>query len=535
MCAAERIEVFDTTLRDGSQGEGVSFSVVDKLEIARRLDEVGFDFIEGGWPGSNPKDAQFFEEARTQVFSRARLAAFGATRRAKLAAADDPSIRQLAEAGTPTVVLFGKAWDLHVRDALRVEKRDNLLMIEESVAYLVACGKDVIFDAEHFFDGFRSDSGYALECLRAAARAGASRHVLCETNGGALPRDVAAAVERVRATLPGVTLGIHTHNDSGLAVANAIAAVDAGCRQVHGTVNGLGERCGNADLCVLIPTLQLKMGYRVLDDDKLAHLTDLSRYVYEMAMLPPRDYQPYVGRSAFAHKGGVHVSAVQRNPVTYEHVEPRRVGNERRFLLSELSGRATVCEKLSGSSGDAEKMQTILQRVQDLEHAGYQFEAAEASFEILSRKIIGTHRPYFELEGFRVISELTDEDVHLTEATIKLRVGDAREHTAAEGNGPVNALDSALRKALIRSYPSLAQLHLTNYKVRIVNPLASTAARVLVLIESRDDRDRWATVGVSENIIEASWIALVDSVEYKLVRDGMAPPLGAGASRDGSL
>jgi len=523
MCAGERIQIFDTTLRDGSQGAGVSFSSSDKLEIAARLDEMGFDYVEGGWPGSNPKDVEFFDEAKSRQFRHARLVAFGSTRRAQLTAAEDSNLQALASAGTQAVVVFGKTWGLHVSDALRVQPADNLAMIEESVAFLVALGKDVIYDAEHFFDGYKASPAFALECLRAAVRAGAKTIVLCETNGGALPDEVAKAVGAARDAMPDALLGIHTHNDGGMAVANAVAAVQAGCRHIHGTVNGIGERCGNADLCVLIPTLQLKLGYDLLPEDNLAHLTELSRYVYEMALMPPRDAQPYVGRSAFAHKGGVHVSAVQRNPMTYEHVEPRAVGNERRILMSELSGRSTVLEKLNGSA-DSSTMQEILEQVQNLEHAGYQFEAAEASFEILSRRIMGTHRPYFNLVGFRVISELTEKQQHLTEATIKLTVSGAEEHTASDGNGPVNALDSALRKALVKFYPNLAELQLINFKVRIVNPLASTAARVLVLIESRDARDHWATVGVSENIIEASWIALVDSVEYKLLKDGSAPP-----------
>ncbi|MHC5056981.1 MAG: citramalate synthase [Planctomycetota bacterium] len=524
MCADRRIEVYDTTLRDGSQGEGVAFSVSDKLDIVKRLDEIGFDFIEGGWPGSNPKDGEFFEQAQTVPLKRSRLAAFGMTRRAGTAVEDDPTLAGLLATGAGVVTIFGKTWDLHVRDALRTDGDENLRMIEESVAFVVAKGKEVVFDAEHFLDGWKSDASYALECLRAAARGGAGRVVLCDTNGGSLPSEVERATREAREAVGDLPLGIHTHNDGGLAVANALAGVEAGCSHVQGTLNGFGERSGNADLCVLIPALQLKAGYEVLEPDALAHLTELSRYVYEMAMLPPRDFQPYVGRSAFAHKGGVHVSAVQRNPVTYEHVEPETVGNERRVLVSELSGRSTILAKTMGLTPDSEGMQQILEQVQNLEHAGYQFEAAEASFEVLSRKILGTHRPFFKLEGFRVISELDESGADRTEATIKLSVGGEEEHTAAEGNGPVNALDGALRKALLPFYDNLREVQLTNYKVRIVNPLASTAARVLVLIESRDARDRWATVGVSENIIEASWIALVDSVEYKLFKDRTQPP-----------
>jgi 2-isopropylmalate synthase len=502
----------------------VAFSVSDKLEIVSRLDEIGFDFIEGGWPGSNPKDDEFFEQVKAFTPKHSRLAAFGMTRRASTAVDADPTLAGLLATGAGVVTIFGKTWDLHVREALRTDGDENLKMIEESVAFVVAKGKDVIFDAEHFFDGWKSDASYAPECLRAAVRGGAGRVVLCDTNGGSLPAEIAQATCAAKEAVGDLMLGIHTHNDGGLAVANSLVAVEAGCRHVQGTVNGFGERSGNADLCVLIPALQLKAGYDVLAPETLSHLTELSRYVYEMAMLPPRDFQPYVGRSAFAHKGGVHVSAVARNPVTYEHIRPELVGNERRVLISELSGRSTILAKTSGLAPDSDGMKRILEKVQDLEHAGYQFEAAEASFEVLSRKILGTHKPFFKLEGFRVISELDEQGADRTEATIKLSVGGEEEHTAAEGNGPVNALDGALRKGLVPFYPDLSEVQLTNFKVRIVNPLASTAARVLVLIESRDSQDRWATVGVSENVIEASWIALVDSVEYKLFKDGTQPP-----------
>ena len=530
MANKDRIEVYDTTLRDGAQGEGVSFSATDKLDIARRLDEMGFDYIEGGWPGSNPKDAQFFEKARQLSLKRAKLAAFGSTRRAKNTVDDDPNLQALVATGTEVVTIFGKCWDLHVRDALRVEPGENLTMIEESVAYLVREGREVIFDAEHFFDGYRADAAYALDCLKAALRGGAKTLVLCETNGGRLPREIELATSAARDAVGGATLGIHTHNDGGLAVANALAAVEAGARHVQGTVNGIGERCGNADLCVLVPALQLKCGREVLAPEGLAHLTELSRYVCEVALLMPRDNQPYVGRSAFAHKGGVHVNAVQKNPLTYEHIAPESVGNARRILMSELAGRSSVLAKTKGLALDEEGTSKILERVQDLEHAGYQFEAAEASFEVMSRKILGTHSPYFQLKGFRVISERDEAGAERIEATIKVAVGGGEEHTAADGNGPVNALDQAFRKALVPFYPGLREMQLTNYKVRIVNPQASTAARVLVLVESRDPKDRWATVGVSENIIEASWIALVDSVEYKLMKDGTKPPAPTAAS-----
>ena len=528
----KRIEVYDTTLRDGAQAEGVSFSVSDKLEIAARLDEIGFDFVEGGWPGSNPKDDEFFEEAKGLKLTNSKLVAFGSTRRAKNRAEDDPVLRKLLDTGTEIVTLFGKCWDLHVRDALRVSRGDNLRMIEESVAFLTREGREIIFDAEHFFDGFAADQGYALECLKAAVGGGAAHLVLCETNGGRLPGEVEEAVRAAGAVAGDVPLGIHTHNDGGLALANTLAAVRAGVAHVQGTVNGLGERCGNADLCVLIPALELKLGREVLGEEAVQHLTELSRYVYEMALLQPRDYQPYVGRSAFAHKGGIHASAVQRNPATYEHVPPETVGNERRILISELSGRSSVYAKATPElSNDPDAMKAVLERVQDMEYEGYQFEGAEASFSLLVEKILGRHKPYFDLKGFRVISEIVisdtgEEEVERTEATIHVTVAGRHEHTAADGNGPVNALDGALRKALLPFYPGLRGVQLSNYKVRIVNPLAATAAKVLVLIESRDEGDRWTTAGVSENIIEASWIALVDSVEFKLMKDGTKPPEG---------
>jgi 2-isopropylmalate synthase len=513
MSDAKGIEIYDTTLRDGVQGEGVSFSVSDKLEIAARLDEIGFHFIEGGWPGSNPKDDEFFREAKRLRLGGAKLVAFGSTRRAKNRPEDDPTLKRLLDTGTGIVTIFGKAWDLHVRDALRVELDENLRMIEESVTFLVKEDREVFFDAEHFFDGFKAAPEYALDCLKAAA------------NGGRLPGEVEEAVKAALSVSGDVPVGMHSHDDSGLAVANTLAAVQAGACHVQGTVNGLGERCGNVDLCVVIPTLELKLGRKVLGSDGLRHLTELSRYVYEMALLAPRDSEPYVGRSAFAHKGGIHASAVQRNPATYEHVPPEAVGNERRILISELSGRASVLAKATPElSADPEAMKKVLERLQEMEHDGYEFEGAEASFFLLTEKVLGRHKPYFDLEGFRVISELDEGGAERTEATVKVSVAGRDEHTAAGGNGPVNALDGALRRALLPSYPSLGEMQLSNYKVRIVNPLAATAAKVLVLIESHDEKDRWTTAGVSENIIEASWIALVDSVEFKLMKDGTKPP-----------
>jgi 2-isopropylmalate synthase len=535
MSDQKSIEVYDTTLRDGAQTEGVSFSVSDKLEITERLDEIGFHFIEGGWPGSNPKDDQFFGEAGKLALKNARLVAFGSTRRAKNRADDDPTLRALLDAGTEIVALVGKSWGLHVKDALRVSGDENLRMIEESVAFLTKEGREVFFDAEHFFDGFKADRDYALSCLKAAVAGGANRLVLCDTNGGGMPWEITEAVGAALGVAGDARLGIHAHDDVAFAAANTVAAVRAGVQQIQGTVNGLGERCGNADLCEVIPTLELKLGYELVGRERLRHLTELSRFVYDIEMLPCRDHQPYVGRSAFAHKGGVHVSAVQRNPATYEHVPPEAVGNERRILISELSGRASVLAKAAPElSADAGAMKRVLERVQEMEHEGYEFEGAEASFSLLVEKQLGRHRPFFDLKGFRVISELDDSGEERTEATIQLSVAGTHEHTAADGNGPVNALDGALRRALVPFYPGLKELQLSNYKVRIVNPLAATAAKVLVLIESHDEKDRWTTAGVSENIIEASWIALVDSVEFKLMKDGTKPPSSAKATAGGA-
>jgi len=515
------VQVYDTTLRDGCQSEHVAFSLWDKLDIASRLDDLGVHYIEGGYPGSNPKDLEFFREARALKLGRAKLAAFGATRHAKSKVATDPGIRALIAAGTSAVTLFGKAWDLHVRDALRVSLEENLRMVRDSVHYLKYHVDEVLFDAEHFFDGFRADETYALRVLEAAAEAGADLLVLCETNGGRLPEEVAAAVSTVRARFD-VPLGIHTHNDAGLAVANSLAAVRAGCRHVQGTINGLGERCGNADLAVLVPDLELKMDLAAIGRENLAKLTRVSRCAYEIANQNLRDNQPYVGRSAFAHKGGMHVSGVRRNPATYEHVPPASVGNARRVLVSELSGRSNIAAVMGerfGLKKDPAKMRAVLERVQQLEHEGYQFEAAEASLELLVRKLTGAYKPAFELLDFRVTIDVAGDGRESSVGTVKLRVDGTVEHTAGEGNGPVNALDEALRKALEKFYPSLREVSLLDYKVRIINAKAATAARTCVMIESGDRDGRWTTVGVSDNIIAASWIALVDSIEYKLLKD----------------
>ncbi|HOX05833.1 MAG TPA: citramalate synthase [Planctomycetota bacterium] len=513
--------IYDTTLRDGSQGEGVSMSVEDKLDIARQLDDLGVAWIEGGWPGSNPKDVAFFEQGRRIRLRRAKLAAFGSTRRAGIAASADSNLRALVAAKTPTVTIFGKSWDLHVTDALRTTLDENLRMIADSVKYLKAhCGQ-VVYDAEHFFDGYRANPGYALQTLEAAAGAGADWLVLCDTNGGSLPDFVHAAAALVagRFNLP---VGIHTHNDAGMAAANSIEAVRAGATMVQGTMNGLGERCGNADLTAVIPVVELKLGRRCLPAGNLPKITAVSRYVCEITNQNLRDNQPFVGRSAFAHKGGVHVSAVQRNALTYEHVRPEAVGNARRVLVSELSGRSNVLALAGGRydlDRNPEKMKEILDRVRELENEGYQFESAEASFDLVVRKAMGDWRPFFRLHGFRVFADLSHGGSGMVEASIQLEVDGRREHTAAEGNGPVNALDGALRKALLPFYPQLAEVELVDYKVRVINAKAATAARVRVTIESSDRHERWRTVGVHENIIQASFRALVDSIEYKLLRE----------------
>jgi len=515
------IALYDSTLRDGAQAEGISFSLDDKLAIAMMLDDVGIDYIEGGFAVSNEKDMAFFHEMARRALKHARLVAFGSTRRAKLKVENDPGVAALLATKAPAVAVVGKSWDLHVRDVLRASLDDNLAMIADTVRYLKSKGLEVVYDAEHFYDGYRNDPDHAMRTLRAAKESGADVVVLCDTNGGSLPHDVADITAEVMKELGGA-IGFHAHNDTGVAVANTLAAVRVGATHVQGTVNGLGERTGNADLCQVIPNLQLKLNRRCLSDENLRRLTELSRFVGEVANMPLNDAQPFVGLRAFAHKGGLHVDAVMKNPVTYEHISPDVVGNERHILLSELSGKATMLEKMERHelTHDPVTMQKALQEIQKLENEGYQFEAAEASFTLLVRRILGTEKRFFDLLGFRVIVEQRGaDDVPITEATIKLRVGGKEEFSASEGDGPVNALDGALRQALYRFYPGLREMHLADYKVRVINPTAGTAARVRVVIESRDKNEIWGTVGVSENLIEASWQALVDSVVYKLSKD----------------
>ena len=515
-----RVEIFDTTLRDGTQSEHIAYSLTDKLDIAQALDGLGVDYIEGGWPGSNPKDMGFFDQVRHEKFKHARITAFGSTRHAKNKPEDDPNLKALVDSGAPVLIIFGKSWDFHVTDALRVKLEDNLAMISSSLKYLGQHCQETLYDAEHFFDGYKNNPSYAMETLAAAVDGGAKCLILCDTNGGTMPNEVGKMVSVVMAKFPNVRVGIHPHNDSGVAVANALAAIEAGASHVQGTINGFGERCGNVDLVPVIANLQLKLGLTCLNGaESLAKLTEISRHVYEVGNLPPRDNQPYVGRSAFAHKGGIHVSAVNRSTATYEHITPETVGNSRRVLISELSGRSNLVSMAGSKFGLKERpedLKKVLDRLMELENQGYVFEAADASFDLLVRKTLNTHQPFFNLHGYRVMTEVDDKGVSVTEATVKLDVGGQVEHTAAEGNGPVNALDGALRKALEKFYTELRDVTLVDYKVRVCNPKQASRATVLVLIVSSDHKSRWTTVGVSENVIDASWHALVDSIEYKL-------------------
>jgi 2-isopropylmalate synthase len=516
-----QVYLYDTTLRDGAQAEGISYSVHDKLQVLQRLGELGLPYVEGGWPGSNPKDAEFFRRAAKLKLKGTTLTAFGSTRRADNPASRDSNLNALLCAETPVITLFGKSWDLHARDILKISPDANLKLIEDSVAFLVKRGRQVFYDAEHFFDGYKANPVYAFKTVQAALQGGASVVIFCDTNGGALPAEISRILRECLSRVK-VATGIHTHNDSELAVANAIAAVEAGVAQVQGVVNGYGERCGNANLVTLAANLQLKMGMRVLDRDKLRELTEVSHFVAEVSNLSQHPNQPYVGASAFAHKGGVHVNAVLKNPLSYEHIDPGSVGNQRRILVSELSGRSSLVSKAReleiGLAKDTPQAKRLLLRLQDLEHSGYHFEAADGSLQLLIKRELQKLEPFFSLESFRIVTEKRQRR-STSEATIKLRVKGQTEHAAAEGDGPVNALDNAIRKALLPFYPSLAGMHLTDFKVRVLDEKAGTAAKVRVLIQSQDEHDSWGTVGVSENIIEASWQALVDSIEYKLLKE----------------
>ncbi len=518
MSAMLDVEVFDTTLRDGTQREGVSLSAADKLRIAERLDQLGVAFIEGGWPGSNPKDAEFFARARERTWQRAAVVAFGATRRAEVRCDDDASLRALVDAGTDVVAIFGKTWTLHVDRVLRVDRDENLRMIEETVAWLRARGKRVIYDAEHFFDGWRADAGYALATLRAAARGGAETIVLCDTNGGSLPWQIADGVAAALAAVDGRRVGIHAHDDAGCGVANTLAAVRAGARHVQGTINGWGERCGNANLCAVIPDLELKLGLRCLPTGALMELTELARFCCDVANLAPDDHMPYVGRSAFAHKGGVHVAAQRLAPGAYEHVEPARVGNVTRAVVSELGGRATIMAKADerGVALAVDDAAALIGRIKDRERDGFAFESAEASVELMMRRTTAGYVAPFKLIGYRVSCAQQEGEAPMSEATLMITVGGRVLHTAALGRGPVHALDGALRRALEPVFPAIARVRLVDYKVRIVDGRDGTAAITRVLVDAADGERRWSTLGASPNIVEASWQALADSIEYAL-------------------
>ena len=524
-----RIGLYDTTLRDGAQTEGISYSVQDKLRITEKLDALGVHYIEGGWPGSNPKDAEFFRQAARLRLRTTVLTAFGSTRRAATAV-KDPNLLALLKAETRTITIFGKSWDLHVRDVLRLSPEENLKVIEDSVAFLKRQGRTIIYDAEHFFDGYKDNAAYALKTVQAALHGGADAVVFCDTNGGSLPEEIDEIITAAKASVR-APMGIHAHNDSDLAVANSLAAVNAGVTQVQGTMNGYGERCGNANLVSIIAILKLKMGINCLPDAKFKELTEVSRFVAEVSNMAQRASQPFVGEAAFAHKGGVHVNAVMKNPRTYEHIDPGTVCNQRKILVSELSGRSSLVFKAKDLALDLTKetpqAKRLLKLLQQLEHEGYHFEAAEGSMELLLKRQLKQLKPFFTLEGFRVIMEKRDHRL-ISEATIKIHVNGIPEQTAAEGDGPVNALDNAIRKALRRFYPTLSQMHLTDFKVRVLDEKAGTAAKVRVLIQSQDEHDSWGTIGVSENIIEASWQALVDSIEYKLLKDQVRGTGGRG-------
>ena len=523
-----KVYIYDTTLRDGAQTEGISYSLQDKINITKRLDQFGIDFIEGGWPYSNPKDTELFNYFKKHPLKKSKLVPFGSTAHPAKPASQDKNLASLIKSGTEYVTIFGKSWDLHVKDVLKITLDANLKIIFESVKFLKKKGKKVFYDAEHFFDGYKANPSYALKALKAAHEAGADLLVLCDTNGGTLLPEVQEIAAKVKAQVAD-TFGIHCHNDLGLAVANSVACVGMGCVQIQGTINGYGERCGNADLVPVIGILKLKMKSTLSCDKKLNELTELPHFVSEVSNMVHRDNHPFVGRSAFAHKGGIHIDAMLKHPLAYEHMSPQLVGNRRRFLVSELAGKSSLVVKakelefqLDKKSPRAKKIHKL---IQSLEKEGYQFEAAEGSFNLLLEREFTKYKKFFDLLGFRVIVEKREDNKLISEATIKVKVKGAARYTASEGDGPVNALDNALRKALKNFYPTLSQMHLTDFKVRVLDAKEGTAAKVRVLIESQDKKETWSTVGVSENVIEASYNALVDSVEYKLLKDRKAGKL----------
>jgi len=520
----KQVKLFDTTLRDGAQTEGISFTVEDKIKIVRLLDGLGIHYIEGGWPGSNPKDIEFFEKMKNVKLKNAKLVAFGSTRRAKLKPEDDPNLKAIIEADTPAVAIFGKTWDLHVKEALNISLEENLTLIEDSIKFLKKNGKEVIFDAEHFFDGYKANSSYALKTLKAAEAGGADVLCLCDTNGGTLAFEAQKIISEVSKKVKR-PLGIHAHNDSECAVSVSGMAVYCGVTHVQGTMNGYGERCGNANLCSIIPILKLKLKIDCISDSQLKMLTEVSRHVAEIANLPQSAHQPFVGRSAFTHKGGIHVSAVMKQASTYEHIEPKLVGNEQRVTVSELSGISNLVYKAKAYGVDIKKespeVKVLLNRLKELEHAGYQFEEGEASFELMVKKALKTFKSPFTFDNFDIVTAKRGEEETKVKAKLKVNVGADSHETEAYGDGPINALDGALRKAIEDHFPVIKEVKLTDYKVRVLDSKEGTAAKVRVIVESTDGVRTWGTVGVSTNVIEASWLALIDSIEYKLMMEAL--------------
>ncbi len=520
----KKIKIFDSTLRDGAQSEGISFTVEDKIRIVKKLDELGVSYVEAGNPGSNQKDMDFFRKAKELDLKSVTLTAFGSTRRANIDVEDDKNVVALLSANTDAVAIFGKAWDFHVEKVIKTTNEENLKMIFDTLSFFKEKGKEIIFDAEHFFDGYKGNSDYAIEVCKTARDAGASVIVLCDTNGGTMPLEIFEITKNVVEEVDGCAIGIHCHNDSGMAVANSVMAVDAGAVHVQGTINGIGERTGNANLSTIIPTLQLKKDYSCIPSENIRLLTKTSRYISEIANMIPSENAPYVGKSAFAHKGGMHIDGVNKDSKTFEHIDPKIVGNDRRFLMSEQAGRSLLLKKIQKIDDSLEKESpetvNVMSELKKLEHKGYTFEEAEASFELRTKKLLGLYTPFFDLKHFKVnIDEPCVEKHFSSSAIIKVTVDGTDKITAAEGDGPVNALDKALRKVLVGFYPELEDMSLTDFKVRVIDAGTATAARVRVIIRSSDNDENWTTVGVSTDIIEASWIALVDSIEYKLYKD----------------
>lgn len=518
-----KVDIFDSTLRDGAQGEGISFSLEDKLKIVKALDEIGVSYIEAGNPGSNPKDMEFFKRIKEFKLSNSKVAAFGSTRRPNIESCEDVNLKKILEADTDVVVIFGKAWDFQVVDILKTSLEENLNMIKDSIEFLKEKDKEVIFDAEHFFDGYKSNSEYAIKTLEVAKQSGADIIVLCDTNGGTLPSEVKSIVEDVSLEIGG-KIGIHCHNDIGMAVANSIIAVDSGTSHIQGTFIGVGERCGNANLSVIIPTLTYKMGYKSISDDALIKLTSTSRFIAEISNIPLQDEMPYVGNSAFSHKGGMHIDAVCKATNSYEHIKPEQVGNARRFLVSEVSGKSTILKEIQkifpSITKESKEVQMVTDKLKELEYQGYKFEGADGTVELLIRKTIGKYEPFFKLNHFKTMGEQPSSNGDFSStALINITVDGRNKMTAAEGDGPVNALDKALREALESFYPQLKNVRLVDYKVRVLDSQSATGAKVRVLMESTDGVENWSTVGVSRDVVQASWVALVDSIEYKLIKD----------------